>query len=724
MITNFLKKLKIGRKPTSDDPQLTQSPTSQTDSVSQVDSTDQTNQASLARLSSQPGQASPTGQANQTGVASGLPPHLSSINHIDTTIIEPVLADEPVSELRDTSLSGYQPPTLSAPAMQTPTTPVPSPESPESPSAPTQLPPTLLVPQAPPQPTLSQPSRPVIRSGQPFSNNYPKKIYEGPKPTVLLILDGWGIGPENAGNAIALANTPNIDGYWATYPHTQLAASGQAVGLPQGEDGNTETGHLNIGAGHIVYQDLPRINMSIADGSFNTNPAFVNAINHVKKHNSTLHLMGLIGSGGVHSNIEHLYALLNLCKLQGLTQVYIHGFTDGRDSPPTSGINYVQQTMDHCESLGIGKIASLMGRYYAMDRDKKWDRIEKAYNALTVGSSDQCVIDPIGAIQAQYDQGTTDEFIEPIVVCDEDGTKRLFQDNDAAIFFNYRIDRPRELSRAFVMPDFESGIDDMGFDPYTEKYEKTNIQPQKIIQTFKRQKVINNLYFTTMTRYEENLPTDVAFPPQNIKMPIGKVFAQHGLRQLRITETEKERFVTYYMNGQEEIIFPGEERIIVPSKGVKSYDQAPEMSAKEIADEMIAMIKQDKCDVVIANICNADMVAHTGNLEATIQACEVVDREVKRIVDEVLLRRGQVFITADHGNAEELINNETGEVDTEHSIYPVPLIVINDDFRGNGTMLPSGILADVAPTILHLMGLEKPDPMTGQALGRTLRSAF
>jgi len=557
--------------------------------------------------------------------------------------------------------------------------------------------------------------KPIV-SSKPFNDTFLQTNYQGPKPVVLVILDGWGIGPNNAGNAIARAKTPNMDKYWLSYPHTQLAASGQAVGLPSGEDGNTETGHLNIGAGHIVYQDLPRINMSIADGGFYNNVAFINAINHVKKNNSVMHLMGLIGSGGVHSNIEHLYALLNLCKQQGLTQVYIHGFTDGRDSPPTSGINYVQQILDRCESLGIGKLATLIGRYYAMDRDKKWDRIEKAYNALVLGNSEVCVIDPVGAMQQQYDAKVTDEFIEPINVCDSDGNKRLIQDDDAVIFFNYRIDRPRELSRAFVMSDFESGITNLGFDPYSEKYEKTNIQEKELIQTFQRDKVLQNLYFTTMTRYEETLPVDVAFPPQNIKNPLCKVLAEKGLKQLRITETEKERFVTYYMNGQQDTLYPGEDRVIIPSRGVKSYDQAPEMSTPEIGKEIVDRIRLNTYDVIITNLCNGDMVGHTGNLDATIRACEVLDGVLGKIVDEVTIRGGVVLITADHGNAEELINNDTGEIDTEHSIFPVPLIIIGQQFSGQSVMLPTGILADVAPTMLKILGINKPESMTGRAL--------
>ena len=563
---------------------------------------------------------------------------------------------------------------------------------------------------------ITIPALQPLVSRLPFNSLFQRKTFSGPKPMVLLILDGWGIGPPNEGNAILKAHTPNLDKYWLSFPHTQIAASGEAVGLPRGEDGNTETGHLNIGAGHIVYQDLPRINMSIADGTFNCNPAFLNAVEHVKSNNSTLHLMGLVGAGGVHSNIEHLYALLNFCKQQNLEKVLIHGFTDGRDSPPTSGISYVQQIMDTCKNLGVGQLASLMGRYYAMDRDKRWERVQKAYEALTMGSPHSCIEDPVQNMQHQYDQGTTDEFIEPISICNADGTPRIIQDNDAAIFFNYRIDRPRELTRAFVQSDFELGITHQAFDPYTEKYEKTNIQKETPVATFKRQKVVKNLYFVTMTRYEDTLPTDVAFPPQNIKNPLGRVLSQHGLRQLRMTETEKERFVTYYMNGQQEDMYPGEERVILPSKGVKSYDEAPEMSAYEIGEEMVKRIVQDSADVIIANICNGDMVGHTGNFEASVKACEIVDEVVGKIVDAVFARGGVVMITADHGNVEEMLNTANGEIDTEHSAFPVPLMIIGKQFLGKPVMLPSGILAAIAPTMLKIMGLPKPESMMGRAL--------
>lgn len=609
------------------------------------------------------------------------------------------------------------PPTVAQAPITAPAAPVPTPQ----PSAPPQ--PTAVTTPAPaasaaaPTPTTAE--LPKIQpkiSGAPFTNESPQKKYSGPRPMVLLILDGWGIGPNNAGNAIALAKTPNMDRFWMGFPHTQLTASGEAVGLPHGEDGNTETGHLNIGAGSIVYQDLPRINMAIADGSFNNTAAFINAVNHVKKNKSTLHIMGLIGAGGVHSNIEHLYALLNFCKQQQVPQVYIHGFTDGRDSPPTSGINYIQQILDHCKKLGVGQIATLVGRYYAMDRDKRWERVEKAYDALTVGS-ESCTLDPIGAIKEQYDAGTTDEFIEPVSICNQDGSHRTIQDNDAVIFFNYRIDRPRELTKAFVIPNFEQGLSEEGFDPYAVKYEKSHIKKQKgSSTTFKRKKVISNLYFVTMTRYEEGLPVDVAFPPQFVKNPICKVFATHGLKQLRMAETEKEKFVTYYMNGQQDTMYPGEDRVILPSKGAKSYDQIPEMSAREIGNEMMIRIQQEMYDVIICNFANADMVAHTGNLEASIKACEVLDEVVGNIVKEVFQRDGVVMFTADHGNAEELINNTTGEKDTEHSIYPVPLIIVGKQFMNQPTMLPTGILADVAPTMLKIMGIPKPDSMTGRAL--------
>ncbi|MEO8581710.1 MAG: 2,3-bisphosphoglycerate-independent phosphoglycerate mutase [Patescibacteria group bacterium] len=538
-----------------------------------------------------------------------------------------------------------------------------------------------------------------------------------PRPALLLILDGWGIGPNNAGNAILRAKTPNMDKYWLAFPHTQLAASGKAVGLPHGEDGNTETGHLNIGAGRIVYQELPRINMAIADGTFATNQVFQNTFQHVKNNKSTLHLMGLIGSGGVHSNIEHLYALMFLAKSNGfIDNVYLHLFTDGRDSPPTSGLGYVREVMEKTKSLGVGKVASIIGRYYAMDRDHRWDRTQIAYDALTIGAEQQCVLDPLGLINEGYKAGITDEFIKPISICEADGKPRLINDNDAVIFFNYRIDRPRQLTKAFIIPDFETGIRTEGYDPYAIKYEKSHISYRSPGKTFFRKKKLGNLFFTTMTRYEIGLPTNVAFPPQNIEDPIGKILSDAGLKQLRMAETEKERFVTYYMNGQRDDTYPGEDRIIVPSKKIATYDLAPEMSAYEITETMIQHIQRGTYDVIICNFANADMVAHTGNLGATIKACEVIDECVGMIAKEIVPKGGVILITADHGNAEELINNESGEVDTEHSIYPVPFIAMSNAYMGQSTLLPTGILADVAPTLLKILGVPKPASMTGREL--------
>ncbi|HZZ98431.1 MAG TPA: 2,3-bisphosphoglycerate-independent phosphoglycerate mutase [Candidatus Saccharimonadia bacterium] len=539
-----------------------------------------------------------------------------------------------------------------------------------------------------------------------------------PKPAVLLILDGWGIGPNNPGNAIMRAKTPNMDKYMVMYPHGMLAASGDAVGLPKGEDGNTETGHLNIGAGRIVYQDLPRINMAVADGTFAQNPAFQQAFKHASENNSKIHLMGLIGSGGVHSSLNHLYALLAAAKQAGFSKnVYVHAFLDGRDSPPTAGLEYLDQLQQHMEKLGVGQLATIVGRYYAMDRDHRWERTQVAYDALTLGS-DNCTPDLVKAIRASYDAGITDEFIQPISICGVDGKHRLIEDNDTVVFFNFRIDRPRQLTKAFVLPNFESGTAAEGFDPYAIKYTKSHLQqPASTGPTFQRKKIVKNIVFVTMTEYEKGLPALVAFPPEYVAMPLGRVLADHNLRQLRMAETEKERFVTYYFNGQREDPFPGEDHAIIPSQKVATYDLKPEMSAVEITRTLLEKISLNVYDVIIVNFANADMVAHTGNLEASIVACGVLDLCIGEVVNAVIGRNGVVFITADHGNAEELINNETGEVDTEHSIYPVPFIICSNEMMNRSNKnLERGILADVAPTMLKMLNIERPTDMTGRSL--------
>lgn len=539
-----------------------------------------------------------------------------------------------------------------------------------------------------------------------------------PKPLVLTILDGWGLAPPGPGNAVELANTPNLDKFWNSYPHTKLESSGESVGLPHGEDGNTETGHLNIGAGQIVYQDLPRINMSIADGSFFENQAFMSAAGHVHSYNSTLHILGLIGAGGVHSNIEHLFALLHFSRLQKITDVAIHLFTDGRDSPPTSSMTYISQLRQKMQTSVVGKIASVMGRFYAMDRDNRWERTEKAYMALTKGEAhkNHSVED---AIKDAYLAGKTDEFIEPTIIVDDNGQpKGLIKENDAVIFFNFRIDRPRQLTKAFVIPNFkEEAEKSSSFDPYAIKYFRRHVaSPTLQSKPFERGEQIKNLFFATMTEYEKDLPVSIAFPPQVVEMPIGRILAEKNLRQLRLAETEKERFVTYYFNGLREKPFPGEDRIIIPSQKVTTYDLAPQMSAYEITQTIQERVSTGIYNVIVVNYANPDMVAHSGNLQATINACEVVDECIKRVANTVLSVGGALIISSDHGNAEELLNPESGEIDTEHSTFPVPFILISNEHKGKATMLQTGVLADIAPTMLKLLMIQKPQMMTGRAL--------
>lgn len=537
------------------------------------------------------------------------------------------------------------------------------------------------------------------------------------KPVVLIILDGWGLAPPGPGNAVSLAKTPNFDSYFSAFPHTQLTASGQAVGLPKGEKGNSETGHLNLGAGKIVYQDLPRIDMAIADGSFFKIEAFLKAIEHVKKNNSNFHLMGLLGEGGVHSSIEHLFALLRFCKEQKIENVFLHLFSDGRDSPPNSSPVYIDQVNEKIKEIGVGRIATLVGRYYAMDRDNHWERTEKAYRALTEGLGNKFE-DPKEGILNSYKNQKTDEFIESIIVVDKDGrVLPRISPHDTVIFFNFRIDRPRQLTKAFVTEDFERLVGQkIAFDPYTEKYYKKTYVEQRIASIFPRGPKIPNLFFVTMTEYEKDLPVAVAFPPKPVSLPLGRILSHNGLRQLRITETEKERFITYYFNGQRERPFPGEDWVVIPSPPVPTYDKKPEMSAREITKTFLEKISQRLYDFILVNFANPDMVGHTGVLGAGIKACEVIDECLGEVVNAVKTIGGIVIISADHGNVEEMINLQTGQVDTEHSSNPVPFIVVGKQFLGKRMLLQTGILADVTPTILSLLGFHQPDEMSGRSL--------
>lgn len=542
----------------------------------------------------------------------------------------------------------------------------------------------------------------------------------------LAVLDGWGIAAPGPGNAVELANTVNMDKFWASYPHTQLAASGEAVGLPRGEAGNTDTGHLNLGAGRVVYQDLARINMSIADGSFSKNPVLLAAIEHARKNNSSLHYIGLIGAGGVHSNQEHLYALIRLASTNSFNNVFLHLFTDGRDSPPTSAKTYIHSIREVIKREGVGQIASLMGRYWAMDRDLRWDRTAKAYFALTKGQG-LLVKTPEEAIDISYSQGKTDEFIEPSLITKADGTPiSLIKENDAVVFFNFRIDRPRQLSRAFIFEDFSKANAPGEFDPYLVKYFKTHLAQLPTSQKpFERGGRLNNLFFVTMTEYSRPLSQNgakVAFPPEIIDMPLGRVIAEAQKKQLRMSESEKERFVTFYFNGQQEAPFEGEDRYIVPSPKVATYDLKPEMSARELTEALLDRLRggDPEYSFILVNFANPDMVGHTGSIGPTVRACEVVDECLGKIANLVLAYDGTLLITADHGNAEEMIDSHTGAIETEHSVNPVPFIALSKSFLGHAQDLPGGVLADVAPTIISLLGMAQPSSMIGKNLLESL----
>lgn len=537
------------------------------------------------------------------------------------------------------------------------------------------------------------------------------------KPVVLIILDGWGLAPAGPGNAISQASLPNYNKLWVSFPHAKLIASGEPVGLPHGERGNSETGHLNLGAGRIVYQDLPRINMSIADGSFFTNQAFLKAFDHVKNNNSNLHLMGLIGQGGVHSSSEHLFALLHHARESGIKNLFLHLFTDGRDSPPTSAPLYISQVEEKLKTEGLGRIATISGRYFALDRDNRWDRTQKTYETIVKGNG-LTATSPQEAIETAYAKGKTDEFIEPTVIVGTDKKPvAAVSDNDAVIFFNFRIDRPRQLTKAFVLPNLEKAIVAKPyFDPYAEKYYKKTYIVPKVKKTFPRGKALANLFFVTMTEYERGLPVIVAFPPTIINMPLERILSERNLRQLHITETEKERFVTYYFNGQREDASPGEDWIIIPSPNVPTYDKVPEMSAQEVTQVVLERLSTQIYDFVLINFANPDMVGHTGVIPAGIMACETVDICLGKIINSILALGGTCIITADHGNVEEMINPITGGIDTEHSINPVPLILASKAYQGNCQELPSGILADVAPTVLKILEIPKPGEFSGRSL--------
>lgn len=495
-----------------------------------------------------------------------------------------------------------------------------------------------------------------------------------------MILDGWGIAPASSSNAASLARTPNLDKYFANYPHTQLEASGLEVGLPAGQIGNSEVGHLNIGSGRIIYQSLTRISKSIADGDFFTNPVLVQVMDEVKVSGKALHLLGLLSDGGVHSHITHIIALLEMAKKHGLSKVYVHAFLDGRDVPPQSALTYVEQLEQAMATIGVGKIATVSGRYYAMDRDKRWERLAKAYATVVQGEGERAVSATTG-IQASYAAGVTDEFVIPFAV---EGVDGRIQAGDGVIFANFRPDRAREITRAIIDEDF----------PY-----------------FERPASARPVHFACMAQYDATIAAPVAYPPEEINDTLGQIVAERGLQQLRIAETEKYAHVTFFFNGGVEEPNKNEERILIPSPKVATYDLQPEMSAEEVTQALLTELDKDKFDVVILNFANPDMVGHTGVLPAAIKAMEKVDECVGRIVEKVLSLDGSACICADHGNLEKMAEDD-GEPNTAHTTNPVPFLLVSKEQH----QLHQGILADIAPTMLELLHIPQPKAMTGKSL--------
>ena len=505
------------------------------------------------------------------------------------------------------------------------------------------------------------------------------------RPTMLMILDGFGLNDRTEGNAVAQANTPKLDRIFRDYPHTRLSACGLAVGLPEGQMGNSEVGHLNIGAGRVVYQELTRITKAIEEGDFFENPALTAAMDHALSRGSALHLLGLLSDGGVHSHISHLFALLDMAKKKGLSKVYVHCFLDGRDVPPRCANQYIEALQIHMDQLGVGQIATVAGRYYAMDRDKRWDRVALAYDCMTLGqgfaASTGCA-----AVDAAYERDENDEFVKPTFTSEAAAGEGTVSDGDALIMFNFRPDRAREITRAFVDPDFDG---------------------------FVRKKQPKDIKYVCMTQYDASMPNvEIAFPPQTLENTFGDYISSLGLSQLRIAETEKYAHVTFFFNGGVEAPRDGEDRILVPSPKVATYDLQPEMSAPEVTARVLEQIDAEKYDCIVLNFANADMVGHTGVFDAAVKAIETLDACVPKIVSAVLAKGGQILLTADHGNADCMVD-EAGNIVTAHSLNPVPLVHIS----GAPVQLSDGgRLCDIAPTMLDLMDLPIPEEMTGRSL--------
>jgi len=505
------------------------------------------------------------------------------------------------------------------------------------------------------------------------------------RPVALIIMDGFGINESEKGNAIKKANKPNLDSYLAKYPNSKIKASGLAVGLPEGQMGTSEVGHMNLGAGRVVYQELARISKSIEDGDFFTKKEFLGAIENCKKNNSKLHLYGLLSEGGVHSHTNHLYALLKLAKDNGLTDVYVHCFLDGRDVPPTSGKAYVEELQKKLKEIGVGKIATIMGRYYIMDRDKRWERLQLGYDAMVLGKGETAV-DPVAAVQVSYDREETDEFMKPFVIVEDGKPVATIDANDSIIFYNFRTDRAREITWALMKEDFAE---------------------------FERGKGYFPLYYVCMTQYDENLTNvEIAYKPEVLTNKFGEYLSSLGKKQLRIAETEKYAHVTFFFNGGVEKVCDGEDRILVASPKVPTYDLQPEMSAYEVCEKAVEAINSEKYDAIILNYANPDMVGHTGNIDAATKAVEVTDECVGKVVEAVLKQDGAVLITSDHGNADVMYDFEKNEPVTSHTTNDTPFILIG----AGDVKVSDGALCDIAPTMLELMGISQPEEMTGKSL--------
>ena len=516
-----------------------------------------------------------------------------------------------------------------------------------------------------------------------------------PRPFVLIIMDGWGINPRKDGNAIALARTPNLDKLASQWPHTAVRTSGLAVGLPEGQMGNSEVGHQNIGAGKRVLQDFTRVSESIEDGSFYQNPALLSAIEHVKKNSSRLHICGLLGNGGVHAHASHLEALLRLAAQHNVDEVYIHSFTDGRDSSPTGGVEFMKQLEARAREVNPAhpaRVATVTGRYYAMDRDNRWERTGSTYFAMTRGEGRRAQ-SAVEAIQRSYEENVTDEFILPTVIAENEQPLVVVKAGDALIHYNFRPDRARQLTKAFVLPEM----------------------PPQAEGKFQRGPRLSDLQFVMMTEYEAGLDAAVAFRADEVEMPIARVISERGLRQFHTAETEKYAHVTYFINGRRETPFSGEDRYLVPSPKVATYDLQPEMSAAGITETAVERIRSGEYDFIVMNYANADMVGHTGVIEAAIKGAEAVDTGVGKIVETTLAMGGGLLITADHGNAEQLIDYQTGQPFTAHTTNPVPLYLVAPHLA-QAHLRSDGILADVSPTILQILQISQPKDMTGHSL--------